>query len=295
MYSRSPMRISFGGGNTDVEPYVTSCGGVCLGMAINKYAYARISDNGVENESPLITAIRNKLGFNKKIEVNSEAKPFSGLGASGAMAVATIGLITDGRMDRKTIARLAFEVERIDLCVRGGYQDQVFSCFGQFNYLEFGKDRFNILPMTDNGFAHTLEENCLIVYMGARKDNMMIHEDEARRTEENMDKLDNIKDLANDMRYHARRGNYKEFANLLYQSWLEKRSLSPLVSTPQIDEYTEEIMKHGALGCKCGGAGGGGYMMVLCGNVDKVIERSVLMGYSPERIKIDWEGVKVYQ
>lgn len=295
MYSRSPMRISFGGGSTDVEPYVSSCGGVCLGMAINKYAYASISNNNGITESPLITAIRNKLGFKQKLEVNSEAKPFSGLGASGAMAIAAIGLITDGRMDKKTMAYLAFEVERIDLSVKGGFQDPVFACFAGFQYIEFGRNRFSILPMTDNGFAHTLEDNCLLVYMGERQDNMMIHEDEARRTEENMDKLDNIKDLANDMRYHARRGNYKEFANLLYQSWLEKRSLSPLVSTPKIDEFTDEIMKNGALGCKLGGAGNGGYMMILCGDVDKVIERSVLMGYSPEKIKIDWEGVKVYK
>ncbi len=294
MYARAPMRISFGGGNTDVEPYRSDCGGVTLGMAINKYAYASIADNGMP-ESPLVSAIRNRLGFKEKLEVNSEAKPFSGLGASGAMAISAIGLITNGRMEKKAMAHLAFEVERVDLDVKGGFQDQIFAAFGGFQYLEFGKDRFSILQMTDNGFSSTLEENCLVVYVGPRQDNMMIHEDEAQRTKDNVEILDTIKEIGNDMRMHARRGNFKEFAGLLHWAWMEKRSLSPLVSTPAIDEYYEEVLKNGALGGKLAGAGGGGHMMLLCEDPKKVWEISEKMGYHPETIKIDWEGVKVYK
>ena len=294
MYARAPMRVSFGGGNTDVEPYRSDCGGNTLGMAINKYAYASIAENG-NTESPLVTAIRNKLGYYDKLEVNSEAKPFSGLGASGAMAIAAIRLITNGRMDRKKMAHLAFEVEREDLGVKGGFQDQVFAAFGGFQYLEFGKDRFSILPMTENGFSKRLEDSCLLVYLGPRQDNMMIHEDEAQRTKENTDTLDTIKEIGNDMRYYARRGNFDEFANLLHFAWFEKRRLSPLVSTPDIDEYYSEVMRHGALGGKLCGAGGGGHMILLCKDPGKVWSISEKMGYHPETVKIDWEGVKVYK
>jgi len=294
MYSRSPMRISFGGGNTDVEPYVSLCGGVTLGMAIQKYAYAKFVEKD-GNNSPLITAIRQKLGEKREIEIHSEAQPFSGLGASGAIAVSAIALITNGKMDKKDMSYLAFKIEREELLVRGGFQDQIFSSFGTFAYLEFGKERFSILPMTNNGFAEKLEERCLVTYVGARKDNMMIHEDEAQRTKDNMDTLDTIKEIGNDMRMYARRGEFNEFANLLHLAWMEKRSLSPLVSTPEIDEYYEEVLKHGALGGKLAGAGGGGHMMLLCEDPNEVCKVSEQMGFHPEKVKIDWEGVKVYK
>ena len=298
MYTKAPMRISFGGGNTDVEPYRSGCGGMTLGMAIQKYAYAKHAPVVENSEKALIRAIQDKMMFDpvlngQGMSVMSEAKPFSGLGASGAIAVSVIALISKGRMSKKDMAKLAFEVERIDLDVKGGMQDQIFAAFGGFNYLEFGDGRFDILPMPNNGFASKLEEKTLIVYVGEREDNIMIHEDEARRTEQNEDILDNIKDLGNDMRMLAKRGKFEDFAVLLNESWIQKKSLSPLVSTAKIEELSDELMKNGALGTKVTGAGGGGHLMILCDSVHKVWERCIQMGYNPERVKIDWNGVEI--
>lgn len=293
MYARAPMRISFGGGNTDVEPYVSDSGGVCFGVAIQKYAYAR-SGNGKNSNSPLVNAIKEKFNYDENIEIESEAKPFSGLGASGAIAVSVIALIANGRMPKEEMAHLAFDVERKDLLIRGGFQDQIFASFGKLNYIEFGQSRFNLLPMSEEGFAPQLEDKTLIVYLGERQDNMMIHEDEMQRTEQNYDKLDRIKEIGNEMRRLARRNKYNEIGYLLNEAWLEKRSLSPLVSTVAIDEFYEQIIKDGALGFKLGGAGAGGYGMIFCENVSKVWNSCVRMGYTPETIKIDWNGVQVF-
>jgi len=294
MYSKSPMRISFGGGGTDVSPYRESCGGMTLGMAINKYAYAELTEEEV-GEHVLVNAIKDKLGFKGNIKITSEAQPFSGLGASGSISIAVIALITNGRMEKAKMADLAFEVERIDLGVKGGCQDAIFSAFGSFSYLEFGENRFSVLPMINNGFSEKLEGSCLIVYMGPRQDNILIHEDEARRTMTNIESLDVIKEIGNEMRRYARAGNFEAFSELLHLAWMEKRKLSSLVSTREIDEYYDEILKHGALGGKASGAGGGGYLMLLCKDVNEVMEYSNKMGYYPERVKIDWEGVKVYK
>jgi len=291
MYSRAPMRISFGGGNTDLYPYRSLYGGCSIGTAIKKYATARIGGNS--NGEALVSAIRDRMGFSEKIIVDSEAPPLSGLGASGAVAVAVIGLISRGRMSRDAMAEMAFDVERNTLGIKGGAQDQYWAAFGGMQYIEFGDGRINILPMVRSSFIDDLERRVVLVYMGARSDGIMIHEDEARRTEVNIDELDRIKEIANEMRRLIRREDLYGFADLLHLAWEEKRKLSTLVSTSQIDEFYEDIRKYGTLSGKLSGAGGGGYMMLVCDNVGDTMKRIYELGYAPEKIQFDWEGVQV--
>ena len=291
MYSRAPMRISFGGGNTDLYPYRALYGGCSLGAAIQKYAYSRQGGSG--QDSPLVSAIKERMGYTEPIRTESEAPPYSGLGASGALSVATIGLISKGRMSRDAMAEMAFDIERNTLDVKGGAQDQYWAAFGGFQYIEFGDGRVNIVPMVRSQFLDELERKLLLVYLGPRKDGLMIHEDEARRTETNIDELDRIKEIANEMRWALRREDLFGFSVLLHEAWKEKRRLSSLISNSFIDEFYEDILKHGVLAGKLSGAGGGGYMMLVCEDVGTAIERIYGRSLVPEKVIFDWEGVQV--
>jgi len=262
-----------------------------LGAAIKKHAYAR--PGGSAPESPLVAAIKERMGHVEPIRTESEAPPYSGLGASGALAVATIGLISKGRMSREAMAEMAFDVERNSLGIKGGAQDQYWAAFGGLQYIEFGDGRVSVLPMLRSQFLDELERKLLLVYLGPRRDGLMIHEDEARRTETNIDELDRIKEIANEMRWALRKEDLFGFSVLLHEAWKEKRRLSSLISNSFIDEFYEDILHHGALAGKLSGAGGGGYMMLVCEDVGVATERIYGRGLVPEKVNFDWEGVQV--
>lgn len=307
MFARAPMRISYGGGGTDLDPYRSEFGGVCIGVAIRKYAVAKYSNNH-HNETDLIKAISARMGYTKKgdnlIEVDVDAPPFSGLGASGAIAVSTIGLLSDGKMSRRSIAELAFDIERKDLGVVGGYQDQIFATYGGMIYIEFGANRFNIIPMIRDSFVDELENRTIIVYTGKRaisgsdiekkwqselKDDILGQQIKSP----NIDALERIKELANEQRRLIRAHDLNGFCELLDQSWKEKRRLSPNITNQRIDEMYEEVHKLGASGKICG-AGGGGYFMLVCsGHVTDVYNRLFELGFNPEKIKFDWDGLVI--
>lgn len=293
MYCVSPLRISFGGGNTDVEPYRSNRGGVSFGVAINKYTFARHSSNGRTDTSDLVDAIKKRFLCNDNIVVDSDAPSYSGLGASGAMAVSVIGLITSGKMPLKDIARIAFNVERDDLCVAGGFQDQVWASFGGMQYIEFGDDRFDVLPMARTPFIDLIQDRMLLVNVGPREDGIQIHEDEKRRTEDNFPILDSIKEIANEERRAIRAEDFNTFCSLLHDSWMYKKMLSPLVSRNDIDEFYDNARNNGAAAGKLSGAGNGGFMMFIANDISQLKTFVRDSGYEPEPVKFEWSGMKV--
>src|SRR4051794_35161418 len=299
--SRAPLRISFAGGGTDVPPFPEREGGLVLNATIARYAYGLLRprrDHQVRIESAdfglavnynvdegpifdgrldLVKAAIRRLGDpaapGYDLFLHSNAPPGSGLGSSSTVMVTLIGLLKEHHNLTLTdyeIAGLSHRLERIDLGMLGGMQDQYAATFGGFNYIEFdsgGRGIVNQLRMADEG-GHELEHNMLLCYTGATRRSDGIIEDQTRRLEEGGDTLAALrsqKQLAVDMKNALQRRRLNEFADLLDQAWQEKKRMSPKISTGFIDEAYAAARKAGALGGKGTGAGGGGFQLFYRG------------------------------
>lgn len=312
-YSRAPMRISFAGGGTDVEPFCSLKGGCVVSATIARYVWVKMDNNklGYSAYPPDIkkasTASIEKLAKHFKpvsLDVRLDAPHRSGLGGSGASGVATVGCLNslneDEPLDLYQIAELAYKVEHEEMSYAGGKQDQVAAAFGGINYIEFGKDRVKVsrLELKPEPIL-ALERSMFLVLTHPRsKDNVMV--DEIRRVEQNIDEtmkaLDRQKELANEVRRVLRRGDLKTFGMLLDEAWRIKKKQTPLVTTERVDELYNRVKKAGALGGKISGAGGGGYFVVFAlGNETRVCDAILSLGLTPEPVVLDWTGLKVWQ
>ena len=296
--SRAPLRISFAGGGTDVSPYSDDKGGVVLNATINRYAYVTIvpRDNkeieiasldydvtlkysidkeiAFDGQLDLIKGIiRNfklsydlKQGF--KIFVHSDAPPGSGLGSSSAVAVAVILAFAEFLRIPITpydLANVAYKIERIDVGLKGGKQDQYASSFGGVNFIEFYKDKVIVNPLRlRDSILNELEYSLVLGYIGSTRSSGKIIERQISNYKQSKEctiiALDNIKKLVYKMKNYLLQGELRSFGRLLNDEWEEKKKMAKGISNEQIDEIYREARKAGALGGKISGAGGGGFM-----------------------------------
>ncbi len=310
---RAPLRVSFGGGGTDVAPFCEEQGGAVIGSTINKYAYCSIvprddeqiivhsldfdmtvkyntRENYVyDGRLDLVTAALKAMEIKRGCEVylQCDAPPGSGLGTSSTVMVALLSAM--GRWkgvetDSYALADLAYQVEREDLGIEGGYQDQYMSTFGGFNFIEFhGRNNVVVNPLrVSKAVYHELQYNLLLCYTGGVHVSANIIKDQVQNyaKKDAFDAMCEVKALAYAMKDELLKGNLNSFGRLLDYSWQSKKRMSSRISNPQIDELYEEAVKAGALGGKILGAGGGGYLLMYCPyNVrHKVAERLEAMG-----------------
>ncbi len=314
--AKAPLRVSFAGGGTDVPPFPSREGGLVLSATINRYAYGALSpraDDRIHIESvdfglevdfahqdelsfdgklDLVKAAILKLGRDRKqgfdLFLHSSAPPGSGLGSSSAVIVTLIGLLKDYHglaLTDYEIAQLAYTVEREDLQIRGGLQDQYAATFGGFNYIEFEADRVIVNPLRISAdVVHELEHNMLLCFTGRTRASDHIIEDQAARfidgDERATEGLRLQKKLARQMKDALLRRHLTEFGELLGTAWQYKKQMSPRITTSFIDEAYDQAIRAGALGGKVTGAGGGGYMLFFCPfhRKHKVAEALVAMG-----------------
>ena len=299
--ARAPLRVSFAGGGTDVHPFPQREGGCVLSATIDRYAYGALRprrdgmicieslDLGVSlsfnrgEKLPLdgqldliVAAIRRIRGGRDQsgydLFLHSGAPPGSGLGSSSTVVVALIGLLKDYHglpLDDYEIAELAYGVERGDLGIRGGMQDQYAATFGGFNFIEFLDGRVIVNPLRiPHQAMNELEHNLLLAFTGATRFSDHIIDDQTARLEAGDDDtlagLRRGKELAMEMKEALLRGRLTTFGELLGESWEFKKRMSPRISTTRIEEVYEAALRHGALGGKVTGAGGGGYMLFYC-------------------------------
>lgn len=299
--ARAPLRVSFAGGGTDVPPYPAEKGGLVLSATINRYAYGTlrpredrqigiqsldldaVASFALEEVQPtgndrldLVRAAIHKLaadspnGFD--LFLHSAAPPGSGLGASSAVVVTLVGLLSEHMKMPLTSyekARLAYTVEREDLGLKGGTQDQYAAVFGGFNFMEFRAEEVIVNPLRIPAETiHELEYNLLLCFTGGTRVSDHIIEDQTSRYQaqesSTLDGLEMQKELATAMKDALLQGNLSEFGGLLDRAWAYKKQMSPKISNEHIDELYEEAIRHGALGGKVTGAGGGGYMLLYC-------------------------------
>ncbi|MBL7978480.1 MAG: GHMP kinase [Bacteroidetes Order II. Incertae sedis bacterium] len=294
--ARAPLRISFGGGGTDVAPYCAERGGLVLNATINRYAYVTIEPNDsgriklvsldfgqevvYDADSPIPTenddmklakGVIRRLGISGEgfnLYTHTDCPPGSGLGASSTMVVALLGAFNEWKglsLGTYDIAQLAYDIERIDLGIKGGSQDQYAAAFGGFNLIEFYADHVLVNPLriSDAAIAE-LEYSLILAFTGKSRFSSSIIETQIRNYEaQNADAIagmDATKALATEMKAALLKGTYRRLGELLHEAWVAKKKMSDHISNPQIDRLYEAACEAGAVGGKISGAGGGGFM-----------------------------------
>jgi len=297
--SKAPLRISFCGGGTDVPPYPQEKGGVVLSATINKYAYSSLiplqdkneikvnsldyditvkyekkEDLEYNGELDLVkSVIKNmKIIGGKGVEVylHSDAPPGSGLGSSSTMVVSLIGLFKhwlNMPLTNYDIADLAYRIERVDLGIKGGLQDQYAATFGGFNFIEFLKDAIIVNPLKiSEDIVEELNYSLLLCYTGKRRVSANIIEEQVngfvKKKKNVVEAMDELKRITVEMKNALLQGKLNNFGRLLHCAWESKKKMATKITAPFIDEMYEAACKKGALGGKILGAGGGGYLLV---------------------------------
>jgi D-glycero-alpha-D-manno-heptose-7-phosphate kinase len=331
--AKAPLRLSFAGGGTDVPPFPGEEGGQVLSATINRYAYAsllpridrRITIDSLDFGLSLEFMLETPLFFDGRLDLvkaairrlgngahhgydvflHSNAPPGSGLGSSSAMMVALIGVLKEHfqlPLSDYDVADLAHTLERRDLQLKGGMQDQYAATFGGFNFIEFYGDRVVVNPLRVSAdVVNELEANLLLCYTGITRLSDRIIEDQTARFEHRdraaVEGLRMQKQLAAEMKDLLLRGRLRDFGELLGAAWTYKKQLSPKISTPAIDEAYDEALKHGALGGKITGAGGGGYMLFYCDfhRRHRVAEAMLQMGVDVAEFAFDASGLTTWR
>ena len=301
---RAPLRLGLAGGGTDVSPYSDEYGGAILNATIDRYAFAFIepsqdwkvrfiaADLDTEEVFPLdldaISAARLKLHaavyrrmicqfaggrpLAVTVRTSVDAPPGSGLGSSSALVVALVEAfrtVLDVPLGPYEIAHLAFEIERIELALSGGKQDQYAAAFGGLNFIEFlPSDRVIVNPLRiPRPTLNELESSLITCFSGiSRRSEEIIAEQMTgmtRKSAKTLDSLHQLKVDAVEMKQALLRGNIPEMARILNRSWDAKKETATGVSTDLIDEVRTIAFKNGALAGKVSGAGGGGFMMFI--------------------------------
>ena len=264
--TKAPLRISFAGGGTDVPPFPQQEGGCVLSATIDRYAYGTLrtrADQHINIESldyglavnyqpedlmvydgklDLVKAAivkmdgRGDTGFD--VFIHSDAPPGSGLGSSSAMMVALVGLLKEFKglplMDYD-VADLAYVIERQDLGIKGGLQDQYAAAFGGFNFIEFLGDRVIVNPLKIHpDIVNELEYNLLLCYTGSSRLSSNIIEDQVKRYEsgekESLNAMRQLKALTIEMKNALLRRKLDLFGELLHEEWENKKKMSEKIS-----------------------------------------------------------------
>jgi D-glycero-alpha-D-manno-heptose-7-phosphate kinase len=296
--ARAPLRISFGGGGTDISPYPEEKGGAVLSVTIDKYAYCSLAARGddlvnvtsldydlvaryplndkleYDGKLDLVKAAIKVMGIKKGVDLflHSDMPPGSGLGTSSTMTVALVGAL--GHWLRLPfsdydIAELAYRIERQEAGIKGGKQDQYAASFGGFNFIEFLGEKTIVNPLRVKGeIINELEYRLMLCFTGKTRLSAGIIDDQVKRYTEGKEDvvraLDETKASAIAMKNALLLGQIDEFGILLHQAWLTKKRFTLKMTDTHIDELYDVARQNGAIGGKLLGAGGGGYLLLLC-------------------------------
>lgn len=303
--ARAPLRLGLAGGGTDLSPYCETFGGAVLNATIDLYAYVNLRPlsgnevifeatdgeisvadtadaNAIAIADPLalhkavykriVTEYRAGQPFPCHMRTYCEAPPGSGLGSSSTLVVAMIKAFTEvlqlplGDYD---MARLAFDIERVDAGFEGGRQDQYAAAFGGFNFIEFGTaERVIVNPLRiKNWILSELESSIVLFYTGQSRASANIIAEQVKNisgtNHEPIDAMHQLKADAYSMKECVLTGNIQGFAEVLNRSWTAKRATAKCVSNKRIDGLMELAFHAGAVAGKVSGAGGGGFITFI--------------------------------
>lgn len=319
---RSPLRISLAGGGTDLPSYYQKSEGLVLSAAVDKYVYVTVTRpfkqgiflkySEIENvrrveeiRHPFIReALKNMNLKTPQIEITSLADipAGTGLGSSGSFSTALLkALYAHYRKDLQTkdLAELACEIEMEKLNLPVGKQDQYIAAYGGLCEFVFNRDKeVQVSPLEISmKTTHQLEDNLLLFYTGLTRKASAILQDQNRKThsrDSNMLKnLDQIKQLAKDIKNSLLEGRTEEFGKLMHEHWSRKRERTKGITNEFIDMVYHEAIQNGAIGGKLVGAGGGGFLMFYASDSEKLRNCMERLELSEVRFRFDFEGTKI--
>jgi len=331
--AKVPLRVSFNGGGTDVDPYCEKFGGIVFSATINKYVHASLEkriDNKIKIISldynqvvkfnikkelaitgnlKLVKAIINhfkpyKKGFN--LNIYCDAPTGSGLGTSGSLGSMLVMLLSKFKKKKTSKAKaaeIALKIERENVKINGGKQDQYAGIYGGFNILNFKKGykckviKFNL----EKNFIDELNYNSLLIYTKKThySNDLLTHQIERYKNNTNntIEALHEMKKI--NMKFinlFKKKKNY-EIGKFLDYSWNLKKKMNPKVTTSSIDNLYNELKKLGIAGGKILGAGGGGYMLIILPFYLKNKAMKVIKKFKMEISDFAFEksGIKIWE
>ncbi len=329
LIARAPVRISFGGGGTDLPAYYNQFGGMVVSTAINRYVYTFIS-RGASSALQIISsdfrafyrheagqsfATDGELGLTKAvlrefgalegldIFVASQIPPGTGLGGSGAVAVSMITALAawQGRsLSKIEIAEMACDISINKLKLPSGKQDEFGATMGGLNHIVFTQNNTTVTPVNPPpGAIETFQRRLMLFYTGKSRDSGKILSDQSKASREQnpatLERMHKIKALGHDILAALSEGRLDDFAELLHQSWVQKRGVNTDISNNQIDLAYDTARREGALGGKITGAGGGGFMMLYCHEEHqaRVTQAMQALGLARMDFQFDFDGAAV--
>ena len=334
--SRAPLRLGLAGGGTDVSPYSDLFGGAVLNATVSLYAYASIEprndnriiinsiDKGliyegdsvkslkINGDLDLIKGVYNRIIRDYKLKPLSfsltsyvDAPAGSGLGTSSTLVTAVLGVFSEwlklplGEYD---MARLSYEIERTDLGMAGGKQDQYAATFGGINFMEFydkGKVIVNPLRIKDQ-VLNELSNNIILYNTKTSRISSEIILEQQKNvkagTVHSVEAMHKLKELAISMKEAILKGKLDTIGDLLDLSWEYKKQMADGITNPQINKIYTAAINAGATGGKISGAGGGGFMFFYCPGISRynVIKALEQFGGHPMKYEFTKHGLETW-
>lgn len=303
--ARAPLRLGLAGGGTDVSPFCDRYGGIVLNATIDRYCYATLEaradrrvvlsaadldeladfDEDQGGNLTLHRAVYRRIARDfdlgrpaLTVTTVADCPPGSGLGSSSTVVVALVEAFREYfslPLSEYEVARLAFDIERVDCGLKGGRQDQYAATFGGFNVMEFGAgDRAIVNPLRlKPAIVHELEASLVLFHTGVSRESANIIEEQTAHVRSGAaDQIEATRVLRREavaMKEALLTGDLKTLAEVLDVGWQAKKRLAGGISTAAIEETFEVARQGGALAGKLSGAGGGGYIMFLTDPVSR--------------------------
>lgn len=325
--AKAPVRVSLAGGGTDFTAHFMEHGGVSLSTTLSMHAHAVLKrradrcvniyshdrrqtvtlpnasaidyDGNLDLIKAAIRIMNTEFGFD--LSVSCDFPEGSGMGGSAALVAAVIGCLNEFRedkLDTHAIAEYAFEAERIELDIKGGWQDQYSTVFGGFNYIEFDKTHNMVTPLRlQSHILRELEERFLLCFSGKSHLGGVIQADNHGRDSsaaESRAFTSSLKDIAQEMRTHLLRGHLSDFGRMLDETWNLKKSFDVRVTNEDLDSIYDLAMHSGADGGRLLGTGGGGYFLFLTKPFERYRVAQALegRGLKTQSIVLDDKGLQ---
>ncbi len=318
LITRTPLRISIGGGGTDLASYYSRHGGFVISAAIDKHVYIGINRTFTDDyflkyaslervstvdeiEHPIIRSALQLHPVGPSLEIVSLADipAGTGLGSSGTFTVGLLRALHAYKREPVTAGDLAEEACRIEIELLGrpaGKQDQYIASFGGITCFEFEQDgRVHVSPLSiSTATLHDLEEHLLMFFTGYSRRAEELLDDQRHRTEagdESMiEALRAVEQVGHEIRTALEAGDTAAFGGLMHEHWLRKRERSEGMSRPEIDVAYEAAIANGALGGKLTGAGGGGFLVLYASDPKSARKKMAELGLPEVRFGFDHDG-----
>ena len=319
--TRTPFRVSFAGGGTDLREFYQSEAGAVVSTAINKYMYiivnkrftdairvsyyakTEIVDRVDDVRHPLVREALKLVGVSRGIEITSVADVHAGagLGSSGSFTVGLLNALYAYKGILKSAEELARDACHIEIDVLGepvGKQDQYIAAYGGFRYFQFNPDESVIAEPIIWSAEHKdeLAQNLLLLYIGDIHEASSILQEQKEKTQQ-PDKMVNLRamrDMAVSLKDQLNDNATADiFGNMLHDGWRLKKELASGISNDKIDECYERALGAGALGGKVLGAGGGGFLLLYCPKPKQSAVRKALNDLSVLEFSFEPEGSKI--